>query len=67
MSEAVFTIRNLSKVYRTGNVEVKALREVHPVHKAQMLSYLRLAGLSVGLLLNFNTAHLRDGITRLVR
>ncbi|MCB9678802.1 MAG: GxxExxY protein [Alphaproteobacteria bacterium] len=48
-------------------VEVKALREVHPVHKAQVLSYLRLAGLSVGLLLNFNTAHLRDGITRLVR
>ena len=38
-----------------------------PVHQAQVLSYLRATDLPVGLLMNFNVPHLRDGIKRLVR
>ena len=45
-------------------IEVKALEAIAPVHKAQLLSYLRLANKRLGLLLNFNVEHLRDGITR---
>jgi GxxExxY protein len=47
-------------------VELKALEAVLPVHRAQLLSYLRLGGFKLGYLLNFNVAHMRDGITRLV-
>jgi GxxExxY protein len=47
-------------------VEVKAVQRVVPVHKAQLLTYLKLTQRRVGLLLNFNTVHLRDGITRVV-
>jgi GxxExxY protein len=45
-------------------VELKAVENVQPVHHAQLLSYLRLSGKELGLLLNFNVLHLRDGITR---
>ncbi len=45
-------------------VELKAVSEVTPVHRAQMLTYLRLSGRPRGLLLNFHTALLRDGIER---
>ncbi len=45
-------------------VEVKAIDRLAPVHHAQMLSYLRHTGLRVGLILNFNTAILPDGIKR---
>ena len=45
-------------------VEVKAVETLLPVHEAQLLFYLRLAGKRVGLLINFNVAHLRDGIRR---
>ena len=45
-------------------VELKAVEHVAPVHKAQLLTYLKLAGLQVGLLLNFNVPHLKDGIIR---
>lgn len=45
-------------------VEVKALEEVLKVHKAQLLSYMRLSGVRKGLLLNFHVAALRHGITR---
>ena len=48
-------------------VEVKAVEAVLPVHRAQLLSYLQLSGLHLGLLLNFNVVHLRDGIKRLIR
>jgi len=48
-------------------VEVKAVETILPVHKAQLLSYLQLSGIRVGLLLNFNVAHLLDGITRMMR
>jgi GxxExxY protein len=47
-------------------VELKALEAIHPVHRAQLLSYLRLGGFKLGYLLNFNVAHMRDGIVRLV-
>ncbi len=47
-------------------VELKALETILPVHGAQLLSYLRLGGFKLGYLLNFNVAHMRDGITRKV-
>jgi GxxExxY protein len=47
-------------------VELKALEVVLPVHRGQLLSYLRLGGFRLGYLLNFNVAHMRDGITRSV-
>ena len=45
-------------------VEIKAVEAILPVHESQLLSYLRLSGKRVGLLINFNVAHLRDGIRR---
>ena len=47
-------------------VEVKSVDTILPVHEAQLLSYLRLGGKRVGLLINFNVAHLRQGIRRRV-
>ncbi|MGB9204586.1 MAG: GxxExxY protein [Terriglobales bacterium] len=47
-------------------VEIKCVDGIHPVHEAQLLSYLRLSGKSVGLLLNFHVARLKDGIKRMV-
>jgi GxxExxY protein len=47
-------------------VELKVLEQVLEVHKAQLLSYLKLADKRVGLLINFNVVHLRDGIRRMV-
>ncbi|MBC7185490.1 MAG: GxxExxY protein [Calditrichaeota bacterium] len=47
-------------------VELKSVEEVVPVHKKQLLTYLRLADKRLGLLINFNTARLKDGITRIV-
>ena len=47
-------------------VELKALTKVLPVHEAQLLSYLRLGGYPVGLLINFHVQLLRDGIRRMV-
>lgn len=47
-------------------VEVKAVDELSAIHQAQVLSYLRLSGLQVGLLLNFNELSLRRGLRRLV-
>ena len=47
-------------------VEVKAVEKLEPVHEAQLLTYLKLSGCCVGLLLNFNVELLRDGIRRLV-
>ncbi len=47
-------------------VELKAVEVILPVHKAQLLSYLRLSGKQVGLLINFNVEHLRDGIKRVI-
>jgi GxxExxY protein len=47
-------------------VEVKSVEAVAPVHTAQLLSYPRLSKRRLGLLLNFNVVHLRDGIYRRV-
>jgi GxxExxY protein len=47
-------------------VELKAVERIHPVHQAQLFSYMKLSGRKVGLLINFNVVHLKDGITRLV-
>jgi len=43
-------------------VEIKSVEAVSPVHQAQLLSYLKLSGKSIGLLINFNVVHLKDGI-----
>jgi GxxExxY protein len=45
-------------------VELKAIEQILPIHMAQILSHLRLGGFKLGLLLNFNVAHMRDGIKR---
>ena len=55
------------RVERSVLVEVKAVESVLPVHQAQLLSYLQLSGIRVGLLLNFNVAHMLDGIKRMMR
>jgi len=47
-------------------VELKVVEQILDVHKAQLLSYLKLSDKPVGLLINFNVVHLRDGIRRLV-
>jgi GxxExxY protein len=45
-------------------LELKSCDKVEPIHVAQTLTYLRLAGLRLGLILNFNVAMLRDGVVR---
>ena len=47
-------------------VELKAVEKILPIHEAQLMTYLRLAGKKVGLLINFNVIRLTDGIIRRV-
>ena len=47
-------------------VEVKCVTHIAPIHTSQLLTYLRLTGLELGLILNFNTTRLVDGIKRVV-
>ncbi len=47
-------------------IELKTVEKITPVHHAQTLSYLRLSGLKLGLLINFNTKLVKDGIKRIV-
>jgi GxxExxY protein len=47
-------------------VEIKAVERLLPVHEAQILTYLRMSGYHIGLLLNFNALRLKDGIKRFV-
>jgi GxxExxY protein len=47
-------------------VEIKAVDALNDIHTAQVLTYLKLSGCKVGLLLNFHTAHLKVGIKRLI-
>jgi len=47
-------------------VELKSVAKVLAIYEAQLLSYLRLSGRRLGLLLNFNVLHMRDGIKRMV-
>ena len=53
-------------VDRTAVVEVKTVEAVLPVHQAQVLTYLFLAELPVGLVINFNVARLVDGVKRVI-
>lgn len=47
-------------------VEVKAVEKLLPLHSAQLLTYLKLGGYRIGLLLNFNSVHMREGIRRVI-
>jgi GxxExxY protein len=47
-------------------VEVKSIDKLAPIHTAQLLSYLKLSKLQLGLLLNFNVVHMREGWKRVV-
>jgi GxxExxY protein len=53
-------------VERKVVLELKSVEEVHPVHKKQLLTYLRLTGCRVGLVLNFGAELMKDGIFRVV-
>ncbi len=47
-------------------LELKAIENILPVHKSQLLTYLKLSNKKMGLLINFNIPFLKDGITRLI-
>ena len=47
-------------------LELKSCEKIEPIHKAQILTYLKLSGLNLGLLLNFNVIVMKDGIVRIV-
>ena len=47
-------------------VEIKAVEAILPIHKAQLLSYMKLLNVPVGLLINFNSLKLMDGVSRLI-
>ncbi|MGD2010811.1 MAG: GxxExxY protein [Desulfobacterales bacterium] len=53
-------------VENTVILELKSCEKIEPIHKAQLLTYLKLSGLKLGLLLNFNVPVMRDGIIRVV-
>jgi len=46
-------------------LELKSCEKIEPIHKAQLLTYLKLSGLKLGLVLNFNVPVMRDGIVRI--
>ena len=69
----VYKGMNLDCGYRLDTVveeaiilELKSCEKIEPIHKAQLLTYLKLSGLNLGLLLNFNVTVMRDGIVRIV-
>jgi GxxExxY protein len=47
-------------------IELKAVDEINPIHKAQVMTYLKLSGLKLGLLLNFNVLDMKKGINRII-
>ena len=47
-------------------IEIKAVDALHQIHEAQILTYLRLGGWQVGLLINFNSSLVKDGIRRFI-
>src|SRR5215208_4420346 len=53
-------------VERKVVVEVKSVEKLVPIHSAQLLTYLKLSGIGTGLLMNFNTPFLKDGVKRMV-
>ncbi len=46
-------------------LELKAVEKILPIHEAQLLTYLKLGGFSTGLIINFNTPALKDGLKRM--
>ncbi len=53
-------------VSNTVIVELKTVEKILPIHEAQILSYMKLSGLNLGLLLNFNVLRIREGIRRFI-
>lgn len=53
-------------VERSVIVELKSADQLAPIHKAQLLTYLKLSKVSLGLLLNFISTHLKNGIVRMI-
>ncbi len=47
-------------------LELKSIEQIHPVHKKQILTYLKLSGMKLGYLLNFGEVLMKDGITRVI-
>ena len=47
-------------------LELKSVEKIEPIHKAQLLTYLKLSNINIGLLLNFNVPVMREGIVRIV-
>jgi GxxExxY protein len=47
-------------------VELKSVEKVLPIHQAQLLTYMKLAGIKIGLLMNFNVRFMKNGIKRMV-
>jgi len=47
-------------------IELKAVEKILPIHQAQLMTYMKLANIKTGLLINFNTKLLKDGIKRVV-
>jgi len=47
-------------------LEIKSVHQVQPIHQAQLQTYLRLSGFPLGLLMNFNTTRMSDGISRVI-
>ena len=47
-------------------LELKSVDTIHSIHRKQVLTYLKLSGIKLGLLLNFNVEMMRDGISRIV-
>jgi len=69
----IYKGRQLDLAYRVDMIvesqlvlELKAVETLQPVHQAQLLTYMRLAGIRTGLLMNFNAAVLRSGLRRMV-
>jgi GxxExxY protein len=54
-------------VGRLAVVEIKATEKNLPLHEAQLLTYLKLSGYRLGLLINFNVTLIKDGIRRMIR
>jgi GxxExxY protein len=48
-------------------VEIKSVESLHPIHEAQLITYLKLSDLRLGLLINFNVMRIKDGIKRMAR
>jgi GxxExxY protein len=47
-------------------VELKSVENVLPIHQAQLITYMKLSGIKIGLLMNFNVKYMKDGIKRMV-